>query len=129
MRIVTRGALGEAIFSARRSGYAVDVYHHLFLRNTQQRCDHANLDSLELPALHILKIDAEGMEFEVMVGARETIARCAPVIHVEHLKVDKVELARQLKLMGYAVFDMGQDYLCIPQKYEAAIRVTGVPQL
>ena len=91
--------------------------------------DRITIDSLELPALHILKIDAEGMEFEVLAGARNTIARCAPVIHVEHLKVDKVELARQLKLMGYEVFDMGQDYLCIPQKYEAAIRVTGVPQL
>ena len=90
--------------------------------------DRITIDSLELPALHILKIDAEGMEFEVIAGARDTIARCSPVIHVEHLKVDKVELARLLKQMDYAVFDLQQDYLCIPAKYESAIRISGVTQ-
>lgn len=42
------------------------------------------IDSLQLPACHVLKIDVEGFEIEVLRGARETIKRCRPVLYVEN---------------------------------------------
>lgn len=41
------------------------------------------LDSLGLSGVTFLKIDAEGWECEVLEGARDTIARCRPVMLVE----------------------------------------------
>ncbi len=43
----------------------------------------AALDSFALPRLDLMKIDAEGFELKVLAGARETIARCRPVLALE----------------------------------------------
>jgi FkbM family methyltransferase len=42
------------------------------------------LDSLELPALGVLKVDVEGFEPQVLRGARRTIERCRPLIYIEN---------------------------------------------
>jgi FkbM family methyltransferase len=42
------------------------------------------LDGLLLDRLDLLKIDVEGMETDVLLGARATIARCRPLIYVEN---------------------------------------------
>jgi FkbM family methyltransferase len=41
------------------------------------------LDSLGLDDLRHMKVDAEGYEQEVLEGARETLARCRPVLSLE----------------------------------------------
>lgn len=41
------------------------------------------LDSLALPSLALLKIDAEGMDWAVLDGARETLRRCRPAVYLE----------------------------------------------
>ena len=41
------------------------------------------LDDLQLPRCDLVKIDAELMEFDVMVGARRTIERFQPVLYFE----------------------------------------------
>jgi FkbM family methyltransferase len=41
------------------------------------------LDSLNLSGVSFIKIDAEGWECDVLEGARETIARCRPVMLIE----------------------------------------------
>ena len=41
------------------------------------------LDGLGLPDLTAIKLDAEGAEYEVLRGARETLLRCRPVLSVE----------------------------------------------
>jgi FkbM family methyltransferase len=42
------------------------------------------LDSLRLPSLRLVKIDVEGMEGEVLSGARRLIARHRPLLYVEN---------------------------------------------
>jgi len=42
------------------------------------------LDSFELPSLGFLKLDVEGSEFVALMGARNTIGRCKPIILFEN---------------------------------------------
>lgn len=42
-----------------------------------------SVDSFRLPYLDLLVLDVEGMEWEALVGARDTIARCRPIIQLE----------------------------------------------
>jgi FkbM family methyltransferase len=49
------------------------------------------LDSFALPACHLIKIDVEGMEAEVIRGAEETIRRHAPIIYAENDRPERSE--------------------------------------
>ncbi|MBU6497403.1 MAG: FkbM family methyltransferase [Rhodospirillales bacterium] len=51
------------------------------------------LDDLALPACHLLKIDAEGMEVEVLRGAAASVAAHSPFLYVEN---DRTERAAEL---------------------------------
>lgn len=59
------------------------------------------LDDLRLASCGLIKVDVEGYEPQVLVGASETIARCRPVLYVEN---DRVE--NQRRLIGL-IADMG----------------------
>jgi FkbM family methyltransferase len=48
-----------------------------------QRCSIKRLDSLDLAPIDFLKIDAEGYETAVVIGAKRTIQRDKPVILIE----------------------------------------------
>jgi FkbM family methyltransferase len=62
----------------------------------------ATLDSFELSACDFLKIDVEGWETDVLLGARETIARCRPMIYVENDRAShQAELIALLADLGY----------------------------
>ena len=49
----------------------------------------ATLDSYALPACHLIKIDVEGMERDVLEGARTTISRHQPLLYVENNKPER----------------------------------------
>jgi FkbM family methyltransferase len=63
------------------------------------------LDALELASLQLLKIDVEGMEIEVLLGAKSQIARHRPFLYVEndrpHLSAALITLIEE---MGYELW-------------------------
>ena len=78
-------------------------------------CIIRTLDEL-FPDQHIdfIKVDVEGMEFEVLTGGTNLLQRCKPVLLYETL-LDAFEHHKLLKLekflegMGYGLFAMGRD--------------------
>jgi FkbM family methyltransferase len=63
------------------------------------------LDALALPACHLLKIDVEGMEAQVLQGARQTLARHRPILYVENDRSEKsAALIALLFELGYRLF-------------------------
>jgi FkbM family methyltransferase len=81
----------------------------------------STIDHLGLAEAHVIKIDAEGMELEVLAGAQETIARCSPILLVEYLKVDRERLLAILKGAGYQVYQFDINVLAIPKAYETRV--------
>jgi FkbM family methyltransferase len=60
------------------------------------------LDSLSLPSLRLLKVDVEGMEAEVLAGARQTIGRHRPILYVENDREDQSErIVTMIDELGY----------------------------
>jgi FkbM family methyltransferase len=60
------------------------------------------VDSLRLSALRLIKADVEGMETEVLYGARETIRKYRPILYVENDRESRSEeLIGLLNELGY----------------------------
>lgn len=63
------------------------------------------LDSFGLTHCAMLKIDVEGMEKNVLEGAKATIARCQPVLYVENDRKDRsAALIRMIDSLGYNMY-------------------------
>jgi FkbM family methyltransferase len=75
--------------------------------------DAMTIDSLALDRLDLLKIDVEGMECEVLEGARRTIRRLLPVIIIEHLKTGPDDIVKFLRHHGYHMRELGLNILAV----------------
>jgi FkbM family methyltransferase len=63
------------------------------------------IDDLRLAACHLIKIDVEGMEREVLLGAADTIRRLRPLLYVEDDRPDKSAALRAcLASFGYELW-------------------------
>ena len=63
------------------------------------------LDSLDLAACHVIKIDVEGFEAQVLRGAAATIAKHRPVLYVENDRAaQQQELISLIAGMDYQMF-------------------------
>jgi FkbM family methyltransferase len=79
------------------------------------------LDEIGLPRLDLLKVDVEGMEMEVLAGARSTIARHRPWCWIEHWMVGAETIARAFAGLDYECFRMSElNMLCAPADRLAA---------
>jgi len=70
------------------------------------------LDSLELSRVDVIKIDAEGMEEEIIAGGLKTLSTHHPILFLEWIKSDKSALIAAVKALGYNVYDHGFDIMC-----------------
>lgn len=83
------------------------------------------IDSLSLPRLDFLKIDVEGMEIEVLRGARRSIERSLPWCWVEYWKVDVRDIKNQFVGLDYKFYIMdGLNMLCVPTEKLRQSRLT-----
>lgn len=64
-----------------------------------------SLDFFHFQEVHIIKIDVEGAEIEVLEGARQTLARCKPIIWVELLQNFAIKSDEMLRSLGYEQID------------------------
>jgi FkbM family methyltransferase len=63
------------------------------------------IDSLELPRCDFIKVDVEGMEIQVLQGARRTIEKYQPVLYVENdREAQSAELITLIHSMGYKLY-------------------------
>jgi FkbM family methyltransferase len=72
-----------------------------------------SIDALSWKRLDLIKIDAEGMEEEILAGGIETFTKFKPIAWVEWLKSDKGALVRYFKKLGYNVYEHEYDLFCI----------------
>jgi FkbM family methyltransferase len=62
------------------------------------------IDSLGYNDVGFIKIDVEGFEYEVLLGAKATIERCRPIMYIEDDRTDKsYRLRETIKSMGYTL--------------------------
>lgn len=63
------------------------------------------IDDLQLPICHLIKVDVEGMEHDVLKSARTTIARCRPFLYVENDRRDRSPpLLELIRSFGYRMW-------------------------
>lgn len=69
---------------------------------TGMMVDIVRLDDVGLRRCDLLKIDAEGMEHSVLLGAQELVSSCSPILYVENDRPEKsAELITQIQQMEY----------------------------
>lgn len=63
------------------------------------------LDSLDLPACHLLKADVEGMEVDVLSGGEQLIQMYRPIMYLENDREDRSEaLLTQIQRLEYQAY-------------------------
>lgn len=76
-----------------------------------------SIDSFDFPKIHIIKIDAEGMENVVINGMKNTISKYKPLIIVEIHDPDVENMTNIFNSINYSLQRIGYtwDYLAIPK--------------
>ena len=72
-----------------------------------------SIDSLALPRVDLMKIDVEGMELDVLEGAKDSLEKHQPLLLVEVIKTDRAQLEQVLQGHGYTLFYMGMNVLAV----------------
>ncbi len=64
-----------------------------------------SIDDLRLPRLDLIKADVEGMETDVIAGAKDTIARHRPILYLENDRPEKRDkLCEIVRSLGYRIW-------------------------
>ena len=75
------------------------------------------IDDLKLSRLDFLKIDVEGMEIEVLSGAKKTMKKYRPWCWIEYWMIDKGLFLDQFENLNYKIFTMDSlNVLCAPEE-------------
>jgi FkbM family methyltransferase len=76
------------------------------------------VDYYNISKIHLLKIDVEGMDLDVLKGSKETIKKHLPVIFIEHFDNRKSiieDIKTFLDEFEYSFETIGNNLLCRPQ--------------
>lgn len=76
------------------------------------------IDSLNFPRVDLMKIDVEGMEEAVLIGAKKTIMANKPILCVEVVKSGR-QIAGLLAEFGYELFRHAQNVICLHREQPA----------
>lgn len=71
------------------------------------------LDSFNYERVDFLKVDVEGMEIEVLAGARELLEKHRPVLLLEYVKSDSDKILQMFRDLNYATYQLGINVLLI----------------
>lgn len=71
--------------------------------SSRERVKAIGIDALDLPSCRLIKIDVQGMEEDVLDGARDTIEKFKPYLYVEN-DAGTSHLPRKALMLGYRVF-------------------------
>ncbi|MFM0028404.1 FkbM family methyltransferase [Paraburkholderia madseniana] len=72
-----------------------------------------SVDSLDLERVDLIKLDVEGMEVEVLHGARKTLQNLKPILSIEILKSDQTAIKGLLDEQGYRYFPAGINLIAV----------------
>ncbi len=72
-----------------------------------------SIDSFNWPRVDFIKIDVEGMEVDVLMGAKATIKRSKPIMTIEVIKTDMNKVNKFLAENGYKTYPMGMNLLAV----------------
>ena len=106
-----------------------DVHTERLPDNPFEFVDIVALNDLNLDRLDLIKIDAEGMEIEILENDIDTIKRFRPIAWIEWLKSDKNKLVDYFDSMGYGVYEHGWDILCVPNEAFNSLHNLNWPKL
>jgi FkbM family methyltransferase len=81
------------------------------------------IDSMGFERVDFLKIDVEGMELEVLSGAKHTIETCKPIVFLEYVKSDSDELLRYFRSLSYSVYQMGINLVLVHEDDPSGIGI------
>ena len=85
---------------------------------TEENCvrtQMTSIDKLNLKRLDFIKIDIEGMEIEALVGGEKTINEFKPILMIEKIKSDELELRNFVEKYGYKIFPLGINMVAVHQ--------------
>jgi FkbM family methyltransferase len=73
------------------------------------------IDGMKFDRIDLIKLDVEGMEIAALQGAKKSLARFKPLLHIEWIKSDKHLLVNFLEDLGYEIRQFEQNYVALPQ--------------
>ena len=77
------------------------------------KVERARIDNLDLARLDFLKVDVEGMELDVLRGARRTLEASKPSMIIEIYKSEKEQILKILSELGYKYVEMGFNVVAV----------------
>lgn len=117
-------SFGSVEFGAEQREAIGQERRHAPDRQEQVEC--VTVDSFGLAQLDLMKIDVEGMELDVLAGARAAISKYRPILFIEYIKCDRAALRQWLQAAGYRRYVFAHNYLCLPQ--ESPLAITGLTE-
>jgi FkbM family methyltransferase len=105
------------------------IGQELHLRDDDERVELATIDSFALTRVDLIKIDVEGMELDVLDGARQTIDRDKPVLFVEHYKSDITILKNWLLSAGYKIYEATWQNWVAVHLDNPSVKINGLPEV